>query len=370
MARGLAWSFAVALLPFSTAGWDGAHAAKARLSVIYNFPAGCAQTPKGLGLASDGNLYGTTSATQASGPTVFRVTGAGAYTTVATFDYATQGDPSNAPFIGTDGKLHGISFGGGPGGGGTVYRIEANGAITTQIVFGGTNGLYPTGLVQTADGTLYGITAEGGASGAGNGYKLTPDGTFTNIVSCTVHTCYLPTSLMLSADGQVFATAEGYKAGFANSGQIFALAPAYRVAFNFNGTRADTPITLVSAKDGALYGLTDDFMADHQTFFRFKPPGRVKFLGSYHFASDVVGGPVQGADGNFYGTLYGDIHHPGWIFQLTPAGAFSIVATFDGKNGAGIGSITPGSDGAIYGTTWTGGATGGGVIFRMSLPSG
>jgi uncharacterized repeat protein (TIGR03803 family) len=56
------------------------------------------------------------------------------------------------------------------------------------------------------------------------------------------------------------------------------------------------------------------------------------------------------------------------VYQLTPAGAFRIVATFNGKDGAGPDQLALGADGALYGTTETGGATGGGVIFKLTLP--
>jgi uncharacterized repeat protein (TIGR03803 family) len=338
------------------------------LSVVHEFPANYALTPKALRLGSDGNLYGTTSATLSTIGTVFRLAGGRDFTTVATFDFARDGGPSNAPFIGTNGLLTGITFDGGVGGGGTIYQIGRTGAITTLFAFNGVTGLFPTDLVQTPDGTLYGVTVQGGTHGAGNAYRLAPDGKFTNLVSCTVHTCYLPTALAIGSDGNVYGTAEGDKAGFLNSGEIFQVTPVFRTAFSFNGTRGNTPVSLLLANDGKLFGLTDDFFAGQQTFFRFSPPHKLTFLGSYQFPTVLIGGPVQAADGNFYGTLFGDIHHPGWVFQLTPEGDFRLVATFEGNDGEGPGAITPGADGALYGTTDHGGGTGGGVIFRMTLP--
>ena len=99
------------------------------------------------------------------------------------------------------------------------------------------------------------------------------------------------------------------------------------------------------------------------TVLRFTPPGAVTFLGTYHFpGSGAFGEQVQAADGNFYGTLMGDIHHPGWVYQLTPDGAFRIVATFSGTDGAQPDQLALGADGALYG------GTGGGVIFKLTLP--
>jgi uncharacterized repeat protein (TIGR03803 family) len=229
--------------------------------------------------------------------------------------------------------------------------------------------MYPTALALTPDGTLYGTTYYGGSHGDGNAYRLSPGGTFTNIVSCTLQSCLYPIKLVIGADGNVYGISEGDKQGFGNNGQLFAITPRFRTEVNFNTTVADRPWNLELGRDGSLYGLTQDFYTYRSHFFRFTPPATLKFLGSYHFPGSGSFGPqIQTPDGNFYGTLMGDIHHPGWVYQLTPTGAFHIVATFNGKDGAEPDELALGADGSLYGTTEGGGATGGGVIFRLTLP--
>lgn len=258
---------------------------------------------------------------------------------------------------------------GGATGIGSVYTIKPNGAITTLLAFTGTNGMYPTALVQAPDGTLYGTTYYGGSHGDGNAYRLSPGGTFTNIVSCTLKNCLYPIGLVLGADGNVYGISEGDKQGFGNSGQLFAVTPRFRTEVNFNATAANRPWDLELGHNGGLYGLTQDFYTYKSHFFRFTPPSTLRFLGTYHFPGAGAFGPqIQAPGGNFYGTLRGDIHHAGWVYQLTPAGAFRIVATFNGTDGAGPDELALGADGALYGTTEGGGATGGGVIFKLTLP--
>jgi uncharacterized repeat protein (TIGR03803 family) len=339
------------------------------LSVVHEFPQALVETPKFLALSKDGNLYGATSAVGSSNGTVFRVSRGSAYTTIATFVYARDGGPFGAPFLGKGGLLYGMTFDGGPTGIGTVYKIRPDGTIKTVIAFTGTNGMCPTALVQTRRGMLYGTTYYGGSHGDGNAYRLSPGGTFTNIVSCTLRSCLYPISLVTGADGNVYGISEGDKQGFENNGQLFAITPKFRTEVNFNNTPADRPWNLELGRDGSLYGLTQDFYTYRSHFFRFTPPDTLKFLGSYHFPGSGAFGPqIQAPDGNFYGTLRGDIHHPGWVYQLTPAGAFHIVATFDGTDGAAPDELALGADGALYGTTEIGGSTGGGVIFKLTLP--
>jgi len=339
------------------------------LSVVHQFPAALGATPKSLGLSRDGNLYGATSAVGSSNGTVFRLSGGSHYKTLATFDYATQGGPSGAPFLGTDGSLYGTTFDGGQSGIGSVYKIAPDGTISTVFVFNGVTGMYPTSLVQTPNGTLYGTTYYGGSHGDGNAYRLTTGGTFTNLVSCTLKNCLYPIGLVVGADGNVYGMSEGDKQGFGNSGQLFAVTPKFRTEVNFNKTPANRPWDLELGHNGSLYGLTQDFYTYKSYFFRFTPPATLKLFGPYHFPGSGAFGPqIQGPDGNFYGTLMGNIHHAGWVYQLTPTGAFHIVATFNGTDGALPDELALGADGALYGTTQAGGSTGGGVLFKLTLP--
>jgi uncharacterized repeat protein (TIGR03803 family) len=337
--------------------------------VVHQFPAALQTSPKFLALSKDGNLYGATSAVGSSNGTVFRLSGGSAYTTLATLDYARDGGPFGAPFLGAGGLLYGMTFDGGRTGIGSIYTVKPDGAVRTLLAFNGTDGMYPTALVQAPDGTLYGTTYYGGSHGDGNAYRLSPGGTFTNIVSCTLRSCLYPIALVIGADGNVYGISEGDKQGFHNNGQLFAITPEFRTEVNFNTTAADRPWDLELGQDGSLYGLTQDFYTYRSHFFRFTPPGTLKFLGSYHFPGSGAFGPqIQAPDGDFYGTLMGDIHHPGWVYQLTPAGAFRIVATFNGTDGALPDQLALGGDGALYGTTEAGGSTGGGVIFKLTLP--
>ena len=123
--------------------------------------------------ASDGNFYGTTfedSAGNCCG-TVFKFDPAEKLTTLHAFDlgsaYPTARliEASDGYFYGTT-SSDGVPSHSGPSGG-TIFRMDALGNLTTVHTFAGNDGsgLY-AGLLQASDGSFYGV-AESGGSGDG-----------------------------------------------------------------------------------------------------------------------------------------------------------------------------------------------------------
>lgn len=112
------------------------------LTTIYNFCAEkrlpCTDGYQPLGAliqASDGNLYGTTSAggnngTVTSTGTIFRMTLTGGLTTIYSFcsqsNCADGSDPQSAVVQGSDGSLYGTTLFGGASSWGTVYKLSIN----------------------------------------------------------------------------------------------------------------------------------------------------------------------------------------------------------------------------------------------------
>ncbi len=83
---------------------------------------------------------------------------------------------------------------------------------------------------------------------------------------------------------------------------------------------------------------------------------------------------VHATDGDFYGTTWqGGASNYGTIFKITAAGTFTLLHSFTGgTDGRYPGPLIQASDGNFYGTAWGGGnnnceSTGGcGVIFKIS----
>jgi uncharacterized repeat protein (TIGR03803 family) len=127
---------------------------------------------------SDGNFYGTTSASgfgPSSKGTVFRISPSGSFTNLWEFNGCSDGAGPYAGLVqGSDGNFYGTTSGNGSSGNGTVFRISPSGSLTALWVF--TNGLdgaksYAS-LVQGIDGSFYGTTSVGGASGNGTVFRI------------------------------------------------------------------------------------------------------------------------------------------------------------------------------------------------------
>jgi len=155
----------------------------------------------GLTQATDTNFYGTTSnggANVGSGclgvgcGTIFRITSGGTLTTLYSSCAKTSCADGAAPYAGLiqarDGNFYGTTSSGGTNRLGTVFKITPAGALTTLHSFciqpACDDGATPyAGLVQATDGNLYGTTLEGGAKGYGTVFKITPSGTLTTLYS-------------------------------------------------------------------------------------------------------------------------------------------------------------------------------------------
>ncbi len=83
--------------------------------------------------------------------------------------------------------------------------------------------------------------------------------------------------------------------------------------------------------------------------------------------------PVEGPDGNLWGVSYATgANSAGEIFKITPAGALTDVYDFTGGNDGGfpISTLYVGQDGAMYGVATSGGATGAGVLYKITTAGG
>jgi len=259
----------------------------------------------------------------------------------------------------------------------TALASTAKSSLTTLVNFGGAGGAQPEGgVIQGSDGNLYGTTTAGGASGSGTVFQITPAGDLTMLHNFAGGDSADPVSRLVQAtDGSLYGTTFGTPG---NYGTVYRIttADAFSTLQTFSSDPRQSygaqPVGgLIQAANGNLYGTTQGQGSPNPaTIFQLTPDGTLTVL--YAFDSSEGYGPaaalLQGADGNFYGSLYGG---PGMLFQMTPSGAVYPLYIFcSGANcmdGSGPDApLVAGIDGNFYGTTAQGGEYGLGTIFRIS----
>ena len=144
----------------------------------------------GLLLAGDGNFYGGTILggtgkykTNKRGGTIFRLNPQTGLTTIYSFcEHAVcrDGESPGGMTLGADGNLYGRASGG-QYGLGMAFMMTTGGTLTTLHNFHGADGSYPGTLMQGSDGNLYGTTSAGGTGGncggcEGTVFRMTPQG--------------------------------------------------------------------------------------------------------------------------------------------------------------------------------------------------
>jgi uncharacterized repeat protein (TIGR03803 family) len=358
------------------------------LTTLHSFNGGDGLSPDAaLVQGTDGNFYGTTAfgGTHFRG-SAFKIDPTGNLTTLHSF----SGSPSDGAIPlaglvqGSDGNFYGTTSSGGMFFQGTLFRMTPAGAVTVLHSFNGFlgEGAIPVaGLVQGSDGNFYGTTELGGTHFRGSVFKIDPTGNLTTLHSfggSPSDGANPAAALVQGTDGNFYGTTASGGAHF--FGTVFQItsAGALTVLHSFSGYPSEGagPFGgLVQGTDGNFYGTTASGGAHFQgTVFNIDTAGNLatlhSFSGSPSDGTVPVAGLVQGSDGNFYGTTAaGGAHYRGTAFEITSAGALTVLHSFSGSPSEGAGPVpglVQGTDGNFYGTTALGGANSKGTVFKLS----
>jgi uncharacterized repeat protein (TIGR03803 family) len=295
-----------------------------KLKVIHNFTGSSndgAFPQGGVTLGTDGNFYGTTyEGGSVTAGAVFKVTPRGAATTLYSFTGGSDGAyPYAPPVEGNDGNFYGTTTEGGNtkvcnSGCGTIYKITPAGALTTLHQFDITHGYAPYGpLVLGTDGNFYGTTLDGTSANAGVIFKISPAGKFTLLFSFdNTHGENPFAGLVHGADGNFYGTT--INGGSTGAGVVFKITPGGKltVLHNMNGTTdgARPYGGLVLASDGNFYGANanggtvNSNCADGcGTVFKITPKGAYSVLDKFDFTTGATPEitPFQHTSGVIYG---------------------------------------------------------------------
>jgi uncharacterized repeat protein (TIGR03803 family) len=313
------------------------------------------------------------------------------YRTIQSFGVA--GAVGQKPYAGvvsgTDGALYGTTLGGGSNRAGTVFKVKPDGsgyATLHAFATNGVDGQSPGALTQASDGALYGMTSIGGTNRAGTVYRLNADGSgyrLLHVFGSVAGDGGNPgAGLIEGGDGGLYGTT--FWGGSNGVGTVFRLSKdgnSYGVLYHFGQSASDgaNPDTaLAQGADGALYGTT--FFGgtnDAGTVFKLNTNGGgYGVLRMFNKSGGDGQNPdaplMQASNGALYGTTYsGGASNAGTVFTLsTNGGGYNIrhsFGSFEGDAQSPLGALLEGKDGGLYGTTYSGGSNGVGALFRLAL---
>jgi uncharacterized repeat protein (TIGR03803 family) len=367
--------------------------------------------PTGGLVLSSNTVYGTTLIGGAFGQgTVFAVNfGSTVFTNLHDF---TGGDDGAQPFAGlvlSGNILYGTAQQGGSASNGKLFAINTDGSGFKTIYsfsastfnannFTSTNadGAMPLGSLIVSGGTLYGTANGGGIFGQGTVFAVNTNGTtgFTNLhnfasvsgPSATNSEGAGPYGALVLAGGTLYGTT--YHGGSSGNGTVFAVNTSglgFTNLHSFAGTDGAHPEAGLVLVSNRLYGTTA--FGGNGTLFALNTNGS-GFTNLHFFTALSQGTNSDGnlpkcallASGNtLYGTASGGgVNGDGTVFSINLDGTgFTTLYNFSALD---TNTFTTNSDGsspfaglilsnnALYGTAQSGGSSGYGTVFSLSLP--
>ena len=363
-----------------------------------------------------GLLYGvSTDAGTAAAGVVFSLDLLGGAATLSSFSSGPLAVV--APLVESAGGFYGVSCAGGSFSQGTAFRVTPAGDVTTLYSFGGVSGACPTSLVRGPDGGWYGNTFTGSI------FRMTDGGAVT-----VLHTLdplptggRFPDAVTIDANGSLWGNWEDSAGSFVyrvtmsgvftrfavppdagrpgpglafdatgnffgplhiggalgGSSQLFRMTPdgAFTPQFRFPNLEFVLG-RLRTGSDGLLYGSAAAFHGNHGGYvFRATPDGQVSTVHvfteqeGYNSFSELVEAPSSELAGAMFGRRTSQPQFNGQygsVFAVSKTGVLRTLHRFTWLDGANpFGALVLGSDGALYGTTISGGTGGGGVVFRI-----
>jgi uncharacterized repeat protein (TIGR03803 family) len=359
-----------------------------RYAILHNFGDTLDGSAPNGGLVRDGGgtFYGTTYQGGDSGfGTVFAMSASGAsYAILHEFRPPDDGRaPQNDLLLDGDGNLFGTTGSGGASDQGTVFTMPTSGLSYARLHSFAIDGVGPNAcLVSDGAGRLYGTTVYAGANGRGTLYSMKTDGSgYTLVRSFTNGSTdggYPWAPLIRIGADTLFGTTAG--GGTSNLGTVFSIktdGTGFALLHSFLGGTSDGANSYAGlVYDGVdnLYGTTG-----YGGQYGYGVVFRVKTNGTGYAVLHSFGGLGDGRSPGFplvldgagflYGTTYqGGTSGDGTVFKLAVAGPdYSVLHHFTGapdgfRPGGGV---TLDGSGTLYGTTTAGGTNNYGTLFTI-----
>jgi uncharacterized repeat protein (TIGR03803 family) len=364
----------VALAVFCVMQSPLAHAGK--LTTLYSFAGGTQGYDPVAGLTyNNGIFYGTTMSGGASGNgTVFSLSSSGTETLLYSFQNSPDAINPAYKMIFSNGTLFGSTLNGGAYGGGTVFEIDsATGTESVLYSFGHhKDGAGPEGLVLNG-GTLYGATFAGGAGGVGTLFAIdNSTGAEKLLHSFDGTDGNAPRGDLAYNEGVLYGiTGLG---GTSNRGTAFEFeikSKQVTTLFSFTGGYDNSYMDGgVIYESGTLYGIQDVTAVNiccSNIYSIVAASGAETTLHNFGEGrnwTSMTGGLAY-QDGILYGTSL-EAKGCGNVYKFTiSTGKYALIYKFHGADGCKPNGDVIYVNGALYGTTESGGANNSGTVFEL-----
>jgi uncharacterized repeat protein (TIGR03803 family) len=308
-------------------------------SLLYSFqgPPNDTLLPLGL-IEADGDLWGVGNGWIISGGGIFKITLAGKESLVYTFEANSDGEytdgesPSANLIQGSNGDFYGTTEQGGTANEGTIFQLTAAGKETVLYSFPNqTDGAYPTlPLTQGPNGVLFGAATDcagGGCSQAGL-FEITTKSAYKNVYlyPLVCSNCGQPEApLLLSTNGTFYSTTEQ---GGIGVGSFYSLTNNYKPFISL--------VNVTSGAEGAQVGiLGQGFSAKSVVEFGGTKATTTKLAGATYILATV---PTGALTGDVTVTTGSTVLSTAAMYKITPtyksftppSGPVGTVVTFNG----------------------------------------
>lgn len=324
-------------------------------------------------------LYGTTlSGGLTNNGTLFKIQTDGTnYQKIYDFNMNTLG-ASPAHGLISDGEfLYGMTSYGGVYNKGTIFKIKSDGSgFEILMSFDGSNGSYPEGSLMILGDSLYGTTTQGGLFSNGIVFKILKDGNgFTVLHDFTISDGQSIRSKLLYVSGYLYGTAQNGGNNFA--GTVFKIEPSgnnFQKIFDFDFSSSGQQPNKELVTDGTqLFGTTYNGGAFSKgVLFKLNFDGS-NFTKLVDFNTITTGSnPMSGVTivgDTLFGTTYiGGASGQGVLYRILKDGSNFMKLhdfTWSGSDGYYPAATLYHENGLLYGTTVQGGSSSGGTIYQI-----
>ena len=328
--------------------------------------------PSGGVTLSGDVLYGTTSGT------VFKInTDGSGYTLLKAF--ACECGPGTGVTL-SDNSLYGTTICGGSSNLGTVFKVNTDGTGYSVLKeFTGSDGANPRADLILSAGAVYGTTDGGGSHGVGTAFKVNTDGTgfavlrhFTGLAGDG----YFPAAGLALVDGVLYGTTE--RGGRSDGGTVFKLSTngtGFAVLKDFGVTIGDAvnPEGGLALSGRTLFGTTSaGGDSGRGTVFQVNTDGTgytvLKHFPGFQGDGTEPSADLTLSDGALWGsTGSGGSSNSGTVFRMNTDGTgYGVLKEFSNSEGAHPGGGLTLSGSVLYGTTYSGGSSNAGTVFKMN----